>query len=181
MPGSGKRSRTPRDTAAMGSPTQSAGEPAPPMAPAPGPNIRALTGAECEALLDRHSVGRIAYAMGRHVDIVPIHYVRDGSWLYGRTSPGGKVDAWQHSHWIAFEVDEVRDMFDWASVVVHGGLYILSPAGPDTDDELVEHATRVLRRLIPDTAKTGDPVPWRSVIFRIHLDEVQGRTAEPLR
>ena len=91
MPGSGKRSRTPRDTAAMGSPTPTAGQPAPSMAPAPGPNIRALTGEECEALLDRHAVGRIAYAMGRHVDIVPIHYVRDGSWLYGRTSPGGKT------------------------------------------------------------------------------------------
>ena len=50
-----------------------------------------LQPAECEALLDRHTVGRIAYAFGRHIEIVPIHYVRDGAWLYGRTSPGALV------------------------------------------------------------------------------------------
>lgn len=148
------------------------------MAPTPALRIRAMTGDECEALLDRHRVGRIAYAHGRHVDIVPIHYIRDGAWLYGRTSPGAKVDAWQHSHWIAFEVDEVHDLMQWSSVVIHGGLYMLPPDGPEHDAGLHAHAIGLLQRLIRGTGTPSDPVPERTVIFRIHLDEVQGRTAD---
>jgi hypothetical protein len=179
MAGPGKRSKTPRDTEAMRSaaaPREAEPDAAPHSA---APDIRALTGAECEALLDRNRVGRIAYAAGRHVDIVPIHYIRDGAWLYGRTSPGDKVSAWLHNRWIAFEVDEVRDLFHWASVIVHGGLYVIPSEGPDRDDELYQHAVGLLRRLIPGTGTAGDPVPSRSVLFRIHLDEVQGRAAGP--
>ena len=179
MAGPGKRSKTPRDTEAMRSPA--APREAKPVAEpsAPAADIRALTGAECELLLDRHRVGRIAYVTGRHVDIVPIHYVRDGVWLYGRTSPGQKVSAWQHSRWIAFEVDEVRDLFHWASVIVHGGLYVIPAEVADRDDDLYRHAVELLRRLIPGTGTSDDPVPSRSVVFRIHLDEVQGRAAGP--
>ena len=178
MAGSGKRPKTPRDTEAL------PGEPAPVQlegnsSRGPGLRIRALTGAECEDLLDRHRVGRIAYAHGRHVDILPIHYIRDGAWLYGRTSPGAKVDAWQHSKWIAFEVDEVHDILRWSSVVVHGGLYMVPADGPEHDEALRSHAIGLLRRIISGTGTPGDPVPERTVIFRIHLDEVQGRTAEP--
>ena len=148
-----------------------------PLTPSPGPEIRALTGEECEAMLDRHQVGRLAYAFGPRVDIIPIHYVRDGAWLYGRTSPGGKIDAWIRSRWIAFEIDEVRGVFDWRSVVVHGGLYIIDADGSEEAAETLEHAIEVLRRLIPETGTERDPVPERGIIFRIHLDEVEGCTA----
>ena len=181
MAGPGKRPKTPRNTEAMrsGAPPPDA-EPRQ-MSPTLGLRIRALTGEECEALLDRHRIGRIAYAYGRHVDIVPIHYIRDGAWLYGRTSPGGKVEAWQRSRWIAFEVDEVHDLLRWSSVVVHGGLYMIPGEGADHDEALYAHAIGLLRKLIPETGTPGDPVPERTIVFRIHLDEVQGRTAEPAR
>ena len=179
MAGPEKRSRTPRDTEAMRRTSPPPEVTPAAVAPAAPPGIRALTGPECEALLDRHRVGRIAYATGRNVDIVPVHYIRDGAWLYGRTSPGEKVSAWQRSRWIAFEVDEVHDMFNWASVIVHGGLYVIPAEGPDRHDELHSHALELLRRLIPGTGTAADPVPFRSVMFRIHLDEVQGRAAGP--
>ena len=150
-----------------------------PCAPAPGPHILRLTRAECEAVLRRHDVGRVAFALDRRVEILPIHYVLDDEWLYGRTSPGAKLEMWQHSHWVAFEVDEVRGLFDWTSVVVHGALYLIDPARSGSEAATWEHAVSVLRRLIPDTGAVHDPVPNRSVVFRIHLDEVSGRTALP--
>lgn len=180
MTGPGKRSRTPRDTEAVRNTPRPADSRSAPGGAA-GPDISVLTGAECETVLDRHHVGRIAYATGRHVDIVPIHYIRDGAWIYCRTSPGEKLSAWQRSRWIAFEVDEVHDLFHWASVVVHGGLYVITGKGQDRDDELYDRALELLRRLIPGTGTPADPVPLRTVIFRIHLDEVQGRAAGPIR
>ena len=150
-----------------------------PIVPPPAPTIRELTRVECEAVLRRQRVGRIAFAFERRVEILPIHYVYDDGWLYGRTSPGTKIDMWLHSHWVAFEVDEERALFDWTSVIAHGGLYLLQPDVRPMDVNALEHALNVLRRLAPDTDGLYDPVPHRTIVFRIHVDEMTGRSARP--
>ena len=149
-----------------------------PTVPAAGPRIRILDPVECRRVLDRNVVGRIAFAFARRVELLPIHYVHDDGWLYGRTTPGEKLGMWQHSRWVAFEVDEIRGLFDWTSVVVHGGLYPLSPDAPH-EAATWEHAVSVLRRLVPGTGSVHDPVPFRSQLFRIHVDELTGREASP--
>jgi hypothetical protein len=150
-----------------------------PLVPAPGPEIRPLTRRECEAVLRRNMVGRIAYAFERRVEILPIHYVYEDGWLYGRTSPGAKISMWRHSQWVAFEVDEVRALFDWTSVVAHGGLYVVHPDATEAEAEVWERAVVLLRRVVPDTGSVHDPVPHRTIVFRIHVDELDGRTAQP--
>ena len=85
------------------------------------PVIRSLDRTECEALLARNHIGRVAYALHDRVSITPLHYVFLDGWLYGRTSHGAKIGIVAHNHWVAFEVDEVARLFDWRSVVVHGG------------------------------------------------------------
>ena len=153
--------------------------PGAPIVPTAGPRIRALDPAECRRLLDRNVVGRIAFALGRQIELLPIHYVHDDGWLYGRTTPGEKVETWQHRRWIAFEVDEVRGLFDWTSVVVRGGLYLLSPDGAAHEAEAWERGVDVLRHLVPATATSDDPTPLRTQLFRIHVDELTGREASP--
>jgi hypothetical protein len=150
-----------------------------PLVHAPGPTIRTLSPRECHAVLARHTVARVAYAFERHVDIVPVHVVYEDGWLYGRTSDGAKLQAWRHSHWVAAEVDEVRGLFDWVSVVVRGGVYVLRPDAGDDEAAAWEHAVDVLRRLVPETGTVYDPVPHRTAIFRIHVDDVTGRQASP--
>ncbi len=147
--------------------------------PAAGPVVQALSRAECEAVLRRHSVGRLAYAHNRRVEVLPIHFVYEDGWLYGRTSPGAKVAMWRHSPWVAFEVDEVRGLLDWTSVVVHGSLHLLAPDACPADAGVWEQAVSVLRRLLPDTGSAHDPGPFRSVLFRIHVGELDGRRARP--
>lgn len=152
-------------------------------APAPvgdasdSPRFRELERSECEAFLRRNNVGRIAFVSGMQVEILPIHYAHDGAWLYCRTAPGDKLEDWRQKRWVAFEVDEVAGLFDWTSVVVHGGLYILADDGSEDAAALLKHALKVLRRVIPPTGTDRDPVPHRTVIFRIHIDEMEGRRA----
>lgn len=43
--------------------------------------------------------------------------------------------------------------------------------------ETLERAMTALRRLVRKTGSERNPVPGRSIIFRIHLGEVEGRTA----
>ena len=150
-----------------------------PVPRAAGPTVRVLSRDECEAVLRRHVVGRVAFAFDRRVEILPIHFVYDEGWLYGRTSPGDKIDMWRHSPWVAFEVDEVRGVFEWTSVVVHGALYLLSAEGTAAGASAWERAVDLLRRVVPEAGTAHDPVPGRTVVFRIHADEVTGRSATP--
>ena len=144
------------------------------------PTFRNLSRAEIDALLARNHVGRMAYARGSHIDIEPIHYVYANGWLYGRTSAGRKLDVAAREWWpVAFEVDEVDDIFHWRSAVVHGGFYTLDPDGSDWERQEAEKAIALLRRLIPETFTDADPTPGRTVLFRIAVQEVSGRASIP--
>ncbi|HEX5872302.1 MAG TPA: pyridoxamine 5'-phosphate oxidase family protein [Longimicrobium sp.] len=144
------------------------------------PRIRALGREECEQILARNHVGRLAYAWKNHVDIEPLHYVFDGEWLYGRTSRGTKLIVTGEQWWpVAFEVDEVEGLFRWRSVVVHGGFHAIPQDGPEWHDAARSRGVELLRAFLPETLTPDDPFPHRKVLFRISLQEVSGREATP--
>jgi nitroimidazol reductase NimA-like FMN-containing flavoprotein (pyridoxamine 5'-phosphate oxidase superfamily) len=142
-----------------------------------GPEFRDLSRAEIEDVLRRNNVGRIAFTLHDRVDIEPINYVFDEGWIYGRTSHGTKLSVIAHHRWVAFEVDEVDDLFDWRSVVVKGKFYLMEPDTSVSQDPAFGRGVELLRSLIPGTLKAKDPTPFRNSVFRVHLDEVRGRAA----
>ena len=141
------------------------------------PEFFELSRSEANELLTRHRVGRLAFTFHDRVDIEPISYVFAEGWLYGRTSHGTKLTTVKHHPWVAFEVDEVEGPFDWRSVVVHGTVYMLQGAGTDAERRAYRSAVRLLRRLVPGTLGKRDPVPFRSVVMKLHVDRVSGRLA----
>jgi nitroimidazol reductase NimA-like FMN-containing flavoprotein (pyridoxamine 5'-phosphate oxidase superfamily) len=143
------------------------------------PTIRALDDEQSRALLARHHVGRLAFAFHDHVDIEPVHYVLDGTWIFGRTSAGTKLSALAHHPWCAFEIDEVNGIFDWTSVVVKGSFHLLDQTTGSLDT--YERALELLRELIPETLLPGDPAPQRMFLFGIYAQEITGRIAIPGR
>ena len=144
------------------------------------PRIRELDRDECVAILARNHVGRIAYARQNHVDIEPLHYVYHDGWLYGRTSHGAKTEATGTTWWpVAFEVDEVEELFRWRSVVVHGGFYVMDDDRSEVDRDEWRQGVELLRTLLPETLTAGDPVAFRTVVFRMAVQEVTGREAVP--
>lgn len=141
------------------------------------PVFRELTTEECEALLAVHHVGRIAFSFKDRPDVEPIHFVFENGWIYGRTAEGSKLTTIGHHPYVAFEVDEVHGVFDWRSVVAHGTVYVLEPGPGETNAAEYKRALTLLRRFEPRTLKSGDPVPFRRVMFGIHVDELYGREA----
>lgn len=129
---------------------------------------------ECIAVLVRNHIGRIAYAFRDQVDITTISYVYDDGWLYLRTEVGDKLVTMAHNRWVAFNVDEIESLFEWRSIVARGGIYLLDPA-EHTEEH--RHAVNLLRTLIPETFRAEDPVPFRDMVLRIHVDKVTGRAA----
>jgi len=125
----------------------------------------------------RNHVGRVAFTFQDHVDIEPIHYVFSYGWIYGRTSQGTKLSVIAHHRWVAFEVDETEGVFDWRSVVVKGAFEIVKADTSTRQDPAFTQGVALLRSIVPETLAADDPVPFRGVMFRIHMDEVTGREA----
>jgi uncharacterized protein len=141
------------------------------------PVFRALTTAECEKILSRNHVARLAFSFHDRVDIEPVHYVFERGWMFGRTSPGSKLTTLAHSHWMAAEVDEIDGIFDWRSVVVRGAFYTVSPDVPGAEADAWARGVELLRTLIPETGTAEDPVPFRTIIFQVQVEETLGREA----
>jgi nitroimidazol reductase NimA-like FMN-containing flavoprotein (pyridoxamine 5'-phosphate oxidase superfamily) len=151
----------------------------PPPESVPQPVFDELTEAQCHVILDRNRVGRLAFAFNNQLDIAPVHFIRKGPWLYGRTAPGTKLTTLAHAPWVAFEVDEIEGLFNWRSVVVHGAFYRLTPGGTSYDVGAWETGIEALRELVPGSFTKADPVPFRMVMFRISIDRISGRSATP--
>jgi nitroimidazol reductase NimA-like FMN-containing flavoprotein (pyridoxamine 5'-phosphate oxidase superfamily) len=133
----------------------------------------------CERVLTDNNVGRIAFALQDRVSIVPVHYVYDKGWIYGRTATGGKLRELLRNRRVAFEVDEHTRLFQWRSVVVRGPLYLIELGIAASDQHIYAKAVSLIRRLVPSALSDSDPVPFRDQLFRIRVVEISGRTSEP--
>jgi uncharacterized protein len=141
------------------------------------PTLGTLEARKCEELLKRQEVGRLAFALQDRVGIIPVHYVYDEGWIYGRTEPEGKLVLILRNRRVAFEVDEIRGMFSWQSVVLHGSLYLIEPDTGEKEKAAHDKAVQLLRRILPTTFGKADPVPFRDQLFRIAVSEMTGRFA----
>ena len=139
------------------------------------PLIRPLTREDAEVILGRNWIGRVAFCLRDRVEVEPIHYVYDAPWIFGRTSVGTKLATLAQNRWCAFETDEVRDLFDWESVVVKGPFYALN--SPLYRSENYDRAVAALRHVIPDIRHDGERAPLRHVVFGVHASAIEGRSA----
>ena len=142
--------------------------------------LTVLSRPDCEALLARNMVGRIAFADRAHVDIVPISYVFMEGWLYARADAPMRT-AIRRNRWVAVEVAEVRDVRRWQSVVVRGACYPVRGTGSPTGDASAARGVDLLRAKVPSIVPAGIDTPPAAIIYRIHADQVTGLQAAPTR
>jgi nitroimidazol reductase NimA-like FMN-containing flavoprotein (pyridoxamine 5'-phosphate oxidase superfamily) len=141
--------------------------------------LRPLSPRRSEAVLARNSVGRIAFAQRGHVNIAPMLYVFIDGWLYARADAALRT-AIRHNRWVAVEVAEVSDVSEWRSVVARGACYSTTDRGSTADAALAEGIER-LRSRIPELSRPGRGAPFRTAIYRVHVDELTGYAARPSR
>jgi cold shock CspA family protein/nitroimidazol reductase NimA-like FMN-containing flavoprotein (pyridoxamine 5'-phosphate oxidase superfamily) len=137
------------------------------------PSLRILSVGECEALLTRNAVGRIAFAHRGCVNIFPANYVYADGWLYARADFALGM-AIAHNGWVAVEVAEVRSVSDWQSVVVRGACYATSPNKFVPGDAAMAAGVALLRDRVPEMSREGETMPISTAIFRVHADEIIG-------
>ncbi len=143
----------------------------------PRPQFLVLTRTDCERVLARNRVGRLAFTRNGRVEIEPIGYVADDGWIFFRSAYGTKIESLRHSPFVAFEVDEIRSPFDWESVVVHGTVYMLPEDGAPIEQQHFDRAVTALRTVVPEALTAHDPTPTRQIVYGLHVDQLDGRMA----
>ena len=111
--------------------------------------------------------------------MVPVNYWYDGEDVYCDSAEGQKLRMMRANPSVCFEVDNMRDMTHWESVVVQGRF---EEWGPKETAQVITSFNRWLRPRKPSITADPtsvvdlvDPSRPRSVAFRIRLGQKTGR------
>jgi uncharacterized protein len=144
--------------------------------------IKKLTAEEIEALLHGNIVGRIGCCADGTTYIVPISYAYDGQHVYCHTFEGMKMKLMRSNPAVCFEVDELKDVANWKSVIAQGIFEELTNAD-ERRAGLKKLADRVLPLVASQTMYLAQESPFEpedynsipGIVFRIMLKEKTGR------
>lgn len=139
---------------------------------------------ECKKLLSENYIGRIAYISQGSPDIIPItyYYSPEGNSIISYSGEGGKINAMRDNNSVAFQVDEVKSMNNWRSVLVIGEFEELS--GIDAKHLLHEFSEGVKKNILRKEAASpqfisefsnklsSDGIP---IVYRIKILETVGK------
>jgi uncharacterized protein len=137
-----------------------------------------LGAAQIDDVLRTAEIGRIGCRDGDDVYVVPITFAYDGGCIYGHSAEGRKLRLMRAAPEVCFEVEEVRGLSDWRSVVAHGRFEELHGESARTALDLLS------ARFAPPGARDGrtGAVPSHGhgtseppVLFRIRLRSCTGR------
>lgn len=142
-----------------------------------------LTTDQCKFILQSSYIGRIGCYANDTVLVLPVTYVCDGKYIYGRSLEGTKITMMRKNPAVCFQVDCIDDLANWRSVVVQGKFQELK-----TDAAQQEARKLFIERLQPLTlGQTVDPArehanpphtvqkKKKPIIYRITIEEIAGR------
>src|SRR5690554_101291 len=144
--------------------------------------IGALNNRQIEHVLSSLMVGRIGCHANNKTYIVPVTYAYDGTYIYGHTKEGMKIDMMRENPQVCFEVDDMENMSNWRSVIAWGkfeelitpeqrieGMRILT----DTVLPFMTGETTINHAMKDAQQKTIEAM--QGVVYRIELTEKTGR------
>ena len=82
--------------------------------------IEPLGKEDAQALLRSHRYGRLGCCFNGEPYVVPINYVYDGETVYIHSLMGLKIQMMRENPMICLQVDEVKDEYNWQSVIAFG-------------------------------------------------------------
>jgi uncharacterized protein len=146
--------------------------------------IGSLSYDAAKEVLESNILGRIGCSNGTKTYIVPVNYVFDGKHIIVHSVAGMKIHMMRKNSKVCFEVEEIRSMTNWKSVIVWGEYQELTEER-DRYAAMKLFVDRTLRLKISETATppeiSGERLHPRSpgnikpVVYRIVIEEMTGR------
>src|SRR5262245_55355972 len=105
--------------------------------------IGTLDETQIDALLRSEKIGRLGCHADGRTYVVPISYVYDGWYLYGHAVEGQKIRMMRAYPEVCLQVDHIRNLAHWRSVIVWGTFEELH------GDAALDVARVLAKRLLP--------------------------------
>ncbi len=142
-----------------------------------------LTKEEIEDVLNTNALGRIGCALQKKIYVVPVTYAYDGESVIGHTVEGMKIDILRQNPECCFEVDAMKDLANWVSVIAWGTFEELHG---DDSRRAFDFLMKRVAPLMPDETshppRMGPLPSFRQatfetypIVYRIRLTEKSGR------
>ncbi|MDT7827462.1 pyridoxamine 5'-phosphate oxidase family protein [Pricia sp. S334] len=147
--------------------------------------IKNMTTSECLQLLSENYIGRLAYISGRTPHINPITFYHDAEekCILSYSSPGFKIQAMKKHRPVALQVDDIRSIQEWRSVLVQGNFEELE--GSTAKKQLHRFAEGVQRTIAKKDGETPKFIQDFSsrlqerhipIVYRIHITDIVGKS-----
>ena len=144
--------------------------------------IGELNSGEIEELISHQFIGRIGCYADEVIYIVPVSYAYDGTYIYGRSFEGMKIEMMRKNPKVCFEADNTLNLANWQSVIAWGEFEEIKDA-----DERAKALQKLQDRVLPVISSetmhitpqwpfsTGDMNSIEGIIYRIRLTKKTGR------
>jgi nitroimidazol reductase NimA-like FMN-containing flavoprotein (pyridoxamine 5'-phosphate oxidase superfamily) len=145
--------------------------------------VREMSREECLGLLGERFVARLGCHADGETFVVPISYALDGERLVGQTSVGRKVEMMRANPSVCVQVDDVKALDDWRSVIVWGEYRELSAGEKPSVARLlidklsggIGNESRSPRDVTPDRVSGR----YEGVVYAIRIEKMTGRAESP--
>jgi len=137
---------------------------------------------EIEGLIKQEYIGRLGCHAEDTTYVVPISYAYDGTYIYGLSHDGMKINIMRKNPKVCFEVDNTMNLANWQSVIAWGQFEELEDSG-DRQMALQKLIDRTLPVITSETMHITPQWPFpmdhpeniKGIVFRIKLTEKTGR------
>ncbi len=146
--------------------------------------IKNLNVSECLKILGRNHIGRLGYVFGQWPYIIPITYHHDSEekCIISYSAEGHKMHAMRAYGHIALQVDEIKSVQNWKSVLVQGDFeevkgssakFYLSRFAKGVNDVISKKGEETPKFIKDFSSKLTDRgVP---LVYRISISSIEGK------
>ena len=134
---------------------------------------RMLDETEARNLIAAGKIGRLGCIDDGEPYVVPINYLFEDMSIYSHSMPGRKIDALRAHPRACIQVDEIRDDFNWRSVIAFGNFEEIRV--PSDRRTILGKLLGRFPLLTPvESAMAQDASAPDSIVFRIVVDRITG-------
>lgn len=126
---------------------------------------------DAQAILQASQFGRLGCIVNGAPYVVPTNYLYNGEDLYMHSLPGLKIQAMRQAPQICLQVDEVKDDYNWRSVIAFGEYEEITDA--EEREQLLGAMFQRLPHMTPvesQMTKGQEEV----IVFRLRIERITG-------
>lgn len=127
------------------------------------------------AILREGTLGRLGCIALGWPYVVPVNYFFDGTDFYLHTLPGKKLDALRANPRVCLQVDEIKNSYNWRSVIAYGTFEEISNA--ETQENVLIRLYRRFPHMTPVESWLVEGAKG-TIVFRIKVEEITGMAEE---